>query len=64
LAYVEWFSPLSTPNETHGMYRISRSYQNNCRLASIVPLAEVCRSIQLFLAFGQVAPRQWQGPTV
>ncbi|KAH9011880.1 hypothetical protein EDB85DRAFT_2076847 [Lactarius pseudohatsudake] len=64
LAYVEWFSPLSTPNETHGMYQISRSYRNNRRLASIVPLVEVCRSIQLFPAFGQVVPRQWQGPTV
>ncbi|KAH9015128.1 hypothetical protein EDB83DRAFT_2232775 [Lactarius deliciosus] len=64
LAYVEWFSPLSTPNETHGMYRISRSYRNNRRLASIIPLAEVCRSVQLFPAFGPVAPRQWQGPTV
>ncbi|KAH9027887.1 hypothetical protein EDB85DRAFT_2074707 [Lactarius pseudohatsudake] len=64
LAYVEWFSPLSTPNETHGMYQISRSYRNNRHLASIVPLVEVCRSIQLFPAFGQVVPQQWQGPTV
>ncbi|KAH8983759.1 hypothetical protein EDB92DRAFT_1784833, partial [Lactarius akahatsu] len=55
---------LSTPNETHGMYQISRSYQNNRHLASIIPLAEVCRSVQLFPAFGPVAPRQWQGPTV
>ncbi|KAI9430721.1 hypothetical protein H4582DRAFT_2063461 [Lactarius indigo] len=54
LAYVEWFSPLSTPNECHGMYRISRSYQNNCHLASIIPLAEVCRSVQLYQAFGAV----------
>ncbi|KAI9438486.1 hypothetical protein H4582DRAFT_2111402 [Lactarius indigo] len=64
IAYVEWFSPLSMPNESHGMYQISRSYQNNCHLASIIPLAEVCRSVQLFPAFGPVAPWQWQGPTV
>ncbi|KAH8988112.1 hypothetical protein EDB92DRAFT_1817732 [Lactarius akahatsu] len=41
LAYVEWFSPLSTPNKTHGMYQISRSYRNNRHLASIIPLAEI-----------------------
>lgn len=65
LAYVEWFSPLSTPPEDpHGMYQISRSYRNNRRSASIIPLAEVCRSVQLFPVFGPVAPRQWQGPTV
>src|SRR6266702_864741 len=64
LAYVEWFSPLSTPDEPHGMYRISRSYRSDRRLASIIPLAEVCRTVQLFPAFGPVAPRQWQGPTV
>ena len=28
LAYVEWFSPLSMPDENHRMYCISRSYRN------------------------------------
>ena len=64
LAYVEWFSPPSMPNECHGMYRISRSYRNNRRLASIIPLSEVCRSMQLFPIFGPVTPQQWQSSTV
>ena len=57
LAYVEWFSPLSTPDESHGMYQVSRAYHNNRRVASIIPLAEVCRSVQLFPAFGRDMPR-------
>ena len=64
LAYVEWFSPLSMPDECHGMYQVSRSYHNNRRLASIIPLAEVCRSVQLFPAFGRATPQEWQSPTV
>ena len=62
LAYVEWFSPLSMPDKCHGMYQISRSYRNNHRLASIMPLAEVCRSVHLFPIFGPV--EQWQGQTM
>jgi len=64
LAYVEWFSPLAMPNECHGMYRISRSYRDDRRLASIIPLAEVCRSVHLFPVFGSVTPQQWQSSTV
>ncbi|KAH9069499.1 hypothetical protein EDB83DRAFT_2222076 [Lactarius deliciosus] len=64
LAYVEWFSPPSAPDESHGMYRISRSYRNERRLASIIPLEDVCRSVHLFPVFGSVLPQQWQGSTV
>ncbi|KAF8269409.1 hypothetical protein EI94DRAFT_1725402, partial [Lactarius quietus] len=33
LVYVEWFSPLSTPpDDSHGMYRISRSHCNGRHL--------------------------------
>lgn len=65
LVYVEWFSPLSTPPvDSHGMYRVSRSHRNGRRLASIIPLTDVCRSVQLFPVFGQIAPRNWQSSTV
>ncbi|KAH9083700.1 hypothetical protein EDB83DRAFT_2282415 [Lactarius deliciosus] len=64
LAYVEWFSPPSAPDESHGMHRVSRSYRNERRLASIIPLAEVCRSVQLFPVFGPIVPQQWQGSNV
>jgi hypothetical protein len=48
----------------NGMYRVSKSHRNGRRLASILPLSDVCRSVQLFPTFGQVAPRNWQSPTV
>ncbi|KAI9432312.1 hypothetical protein BJY52DRAFT_1132789 [Lactarius psammicola] len=64
LAYVEWFSPLTLASESHGMYRTSRSYRDGRRLASIIPLANICRSVQLFPVYGPLAPQQWQGATV
>jgi hypothetical protein len=64
LAYVEWFTPFSSPDESHGMYRVSRSLRNGRRLASIIPLADVCRSVQLFPVFGPVTPPHWQSSTV
>ena len=63
--YVEWFSAPSTPSPSHGMSQISRSYgSHGCRTATIIPLTDVCRSVQLFPVFGLVAPQQWQGATV
>ena len=47
------------------MSRISRSYgSHGRRTATIIPLTDVCRSVQLFPVFGPVTPRQWQGTTV
>jgi hypothetical protein len=65
LAYVEWFSPLSAPDPSHGMCHVSRRYgSHGHRSASVIPLTDICRSLQLFPVFGAVAPRLWQGPTV
>ena len=63
LAYVEWFSPFTTPDESHGMCRTSRSHCNGRRSASIIPLAEVCQSVHLFPIFGPVVPQHWQSST-
>ncbi|KAI9450403.1 hypothetical protein BJY52DRAFT_1206158 [Lactarius psammicola] len=65
LAYVKWFSPLTPASGgSHGMFRTSRSYHNGQRLAGIIPLADICWSVQLFLVFGPFAPWQWHGSTV
>ncbi|KAH9037406.1 hypothetical protein EDB83DRAFT_2648142 [Lactarius deliciosus] len=64
LAYVEWFSPPSAPGTSHNMCRVSRHYRNGRRSASVVPLTDICRSVQLFPVFGPIAPRQWKGSTV
>ncbi|KAF8262616.1 hypothetical protein EI94DRAFT_1773137 [Lactarius quietus] len=65
LAYVEWFSLPSAPDPAHKMSRISRQYTNHGRRsASILPLTDICRSVQLFPVFGPVAPRNWEVSTV
>ncbi|KAJ7436379.1 hypothetical protein B0H11DRAFT_1754859, partial [Mycena galericulata] len=40
----------------HGMYKISRPVE---RAASIIPVANIRRSIHLFPQFDPVAPREW-----
>jgi hypothetical protein len=65
LAYVEWFSPFThNPDNTHGMYKISRSFKEGERLASVIPVHDVVRSVVLFPKFGAVAPREWSTSTV
>ncbi|KAJ7683161.1 hypothetical protein B0H14DRAFT_2422579 [Mycena olivaceomarginata] len=56
LAYVEWFS---SPDPHHLMYKVKRSIKDGDRLASIVPLANIRRSIHLLPKFGPVAPPHW-----
>ena len=65
LTYVEWFSPPSLPDPTHRMCQISRHFgSHGRRSASIIPLADICRSVQLFPVFGSAASQLWKGPTV
>ncbi|EPQ50619.1 hypothetical protein GLOTRDRAFT_50393 [Gloeophyllum trabeum ATCC 11539] len=65
LAYVEWFSPFSSrPDRKSGMYKVTRSIQNGERLASIIPVSQIERSIHLFPKWGPVAPREWSSSTV
>ncbi|KAI0749087.1 hypothetical protein C8Q74DRAFT_1212299 [Fomes fomentarius] len=64
LAYVEWFTPFTTPHVEHGLYRITRSTRNHARLASILPVEQLERSCHLYPDFGPIAPRHWTSATV
>ena len=65
LAYVEWFTSFPTrPDINHGMYKITRSYICGDRLASIVPVKNISRSVHLIPKFGRVVSPTWKSTNV
>ncbi|KAG1764356.1 hypothetical protein EDD22DRAFT_979080 [Suillus occidentalis] len=64
LAYVEWFTPFQQPESHHGLYKISRLMCHGERLASIIDVSDIRRSVHLFPNFGAVVPREWMSSTV
>ncbi|KAJ7722680.1 hypothetical protein B0H16DRAFT_1666226 [Mycena metata] len=65
LAYVEWFSPFTPrPEPHHLMYKLKRSMKDGKRIATIVPLANLRRSVHLLPKFGPVAPPHWTSSNV
>ncbi|KAG1865424.1 hypothetical protein F4604DRAFT_1586067 [Suillus subluteus] len=64
-AYIEWFEPFtSAPDQHHGLYKLLRSLRGGEKVASIVPLANIVRSVHLMPNFGAVVPREWTSDTV
>lgn len=61
LVYVQWFSKFPDfPDQNHRMYKVSRCVlEDKSYLASIIPLANVFRSVHLLPKFGPVAPSDW-----
>ena len=65
LAYVEWFSQIpQNPELNSSMYKISRSFKHGKRVASIIRVSDIFRSVALFPKFGMVAPREWTSANV
>ncbi|KAJ7593168.1 hypothetical protein C8J56DRAFT_1013320 [Mycena floridula] len=66
LAYIEWFTPFaSSPAAYHLMYKVSRSMvPEGGRLSSIIPIANIRRSVHLLPKFGPVAPMSWTSSNV
>lgn len=65
LAYVEWFLKFpARPDPNHGLYKIKASIRDGDRLASVIPLRTIRRSVYLFPNFGPVAPREWTSANV
>ena len=65
LAYVQWFSPLSNPDPNHGLYKVSpKKNADGSFVCSIIPVANIRRSVHLFPRFGQFAPNEWTSTNV
>jgi hypothetical protein len=65
LAYVEWFSALSTtPDPRHMMQKVSRLTRRGRRCAGVIPVDWILGSVHLIPRFGRVVPQGWNSFTV
>lgn len=64
LAYVEWFSKFIPPESDHGLHKLTRSVEGSERVASIVPISSIRRSVHLFPKFGRAIPNDWTSDNV
>ncbi|KAJ4470135.1 hypothetical protein J3R30DRAFT_3808633 [Lentinula aciculospora] len=65
LAYVEWFTSFpSNPDPNHRLYKVSHCEVEGGRLASVVDIQRLVRSIHLFPRFGRVANQNWISSSV
>jgi hypothetical protein len=60
LAYIEWFSPLSTTRDAnHLMYKVTRSTHSGHRTGAIVSVESILCSVHLIPDFGPIVPQNW-----
>ncbi|KIP02336.1 hypothetical protein PHLGIDRAFT_79255 [Phlebiopsis gigantea 11061_1 CR5-6] len=64
-AYVEWFSKFeSMPNPYHGLYSLKRTIIKDDRIAAVIPIGYIQRSIHLFPAFDTNIGQIWKASNV
>ena len=64
LAYVDWLSRFpSSSHPDHGLYAV-HALERTWQTSSIIPVANIKRSVHLFPSFGRRVPRNWTSNTV
>ncbi|KAH9905099.1 uncharacterized protein B0H18DRAFT_883959 [Fomitopsis serialis] len=64
LVYIEWFSKFTAePDPRYQMYKVQR-LTGNAKIASVVPLTLLERSVHLFPKWGGPVPNAWQSTNV
>ncbi|KAI0833510.1 hypothetical protein BC628DRAFT_1308548 [Trametes gibbosa] len=65
LAYVEWFSKFAaTPDRSSQMYKVTRTIEAGERIASILPVGLIERSVHLIPKWTRTVPRHWTSENV
>ncbi|KAJ3797788.1 hypothetical protein GGU11DRAFT_666105, partial [Lentinula aff. detonsa] len=54
----------TAPDVNHGLFKVSRCNVDGGRLASVVDINRIIRSVHLIPKFGQIANREWDTSTV
>ena len=66
LAYVEWYSTFKDhPENDTALYKITPLMdRNGGPICSVIPVANIRRSVHLLPKFGPVAPQEWKTSNV
>lgn len=66
LAYVEWYTPLpNSPEPSHLLFKVSpKRDRDGTHVCSIIPVANIRRSVHLYPKFGVFAPQEWTSSNV
>ena len=52
MAYIEWFRPFTTIDETVGMYKVVRSTRNRAQHSAVVGINEILQACHLAPKYG------------
>lgn len=64
LAYVEWFLKFTTPDDSHRIFKLNQSLEDGERVASIIPVSTIRRSVHLFHKFSPAVLEGWSSNNV
>ncbi|KAI0708896.1 hypothetical protein C8Q72DRAFT_878767 [Fomitopsis betulina] len=64
LVYIEWFTPfMAEPDSRYGVYKVGR-LTGSAKIASVVPLTLLERSVHLFPKWGGPVPTAWKSENI